>query len=334
MATTATDTSDSGFEASTEPYRRELLAHGYQMLGSARDAEDAVQEAFVRAWRAWPGYDPDRGSVRTWMHAIAHNTCLTMLASRHRRVLPSGLGAPGTDIEQALVAAPEISWIEPIPTSAFVGRAEDPAAEIVRHGQVRLAFIGALQVLPPRQRAVLILREVLHFSAAEVAEMIETSPAAVNSALQRARAALAPTGVEPVGSELPAATADLLERYVDAFARADIATLRALLVADAVMEMPPVPLWFRGRDDFVGFLERAYRLRGTDWRAVPVDANGQAAFAAYVRDIDGGGYAAHSIQVLDTDSEGITRNTVFFDQELFVRFGLPAELGADDGPIG
>ncbi len=310
------------FDEQVGPFRRELLAHAYQMLGSGHDAEDAVQQALVRAWRAWDRYDPARASVRTWLHAIASNTCRDALASRARRVLPSGLGAPGTDVEQPLVPATEVAWVSPLPTAALDDGHDDPAAVIVRRGQVRLAVIVALQALPARQRAVLILRDVLRFSAAEVADMIGTTTVAVNSTLQRARTAVG--GIdhdEPESRSRDAASQGLLQRYTSAFERADLAELRSLLVADAVMEMPPVPLWFRGRDDVVGFLARAYRMRGTDWRVALVGANGQPAFAAYVR--DGDAWTAHSIQVLDTDADGITRNDVFFDQNLFEAFGLP-----------
>jgi RNA polymerase sigma-70 factor, ECF subfamily len=312
------------FETAVAPHRKELLAHAYQMLGSVHDAEDAVQEAMARAWRAWDRFDPGIGSARTWLHAIVRNTCLTRLSSRQRRVLPSGLGAPGADVEQALVAAPEVAWIEPIPSSMVLAAAGDVAEVAVQRSHVRLAFVVALQVLPPRQRAVLILREVLRFSAAEVAEMIDTTPTAVNSALQRARAVLDQAQVDGGPTAPEPAAAEVLDRYVDAFARADVGALRTLLVDDVVMEMPPVPLWFRGRDDFVGFLERAFRMRGTDWRATAVDANGQTALAAYVR--AGEGYEAHSIQVLDIAEGGVTRNVVFFDASLFARFGLPTQL--------
>jgi RNA polymerase sigma-70 factor (ECF subfamily) len=315
----------SEFEVLVAPFRRELLAHSYQMLGSAQDAEDAVQETLMRAWRAWDRYDPARASVRTWVHTIVTNTCLNHLAARKRRVLPSGLGPAARDVEHALVPADEVSWVGPIPSSTFDVDPDDPAAALVRNGRIRLAFIVALQTLSPRQRSVLVLREVLGFSAAEVAAMIDASPAAVNSALQRARAALAQRGpVEDAVTDdalTDDAGSDLLTRYTDAFVRADVVALRELLVEDAVMEMPPVPLWYRGRDDFVGFMSRAYRMRGTDWRVVHVRANGQLAFAAYSR--GDGDYAAHSIQLLDTTAGAVTRNVVFFDRSLFGLFGLP-----------
>jgi RNA polymerase sigma-70 factor, ECF subfamily len=314
------------FETQVAPYRRELVAHSYQMLGSAHDAEDAVQEALLRAWRAWDRFDPARASVRTWMHAIVTNVCLSALASRKRRVLPSDLGAAGSDVEQPLVAAHDVPWVGPIPSSMLVGEVDDPATALVRNGRVRLAFVVALQALPARQRSVLILREVLGFSAAEVAGMIDTTTAAVNSSLQRARRNLGALGPdEDAVTARDLVAPDLLQRYTDAFVRADVDGLRELLVADAVMEMPPVPLWFRGRDGFVGFLERAYRLRGTEWKALHVEANGQPAFAAYVR--DGGEYVAHSIQLLDNDADGVTANVVFFERALFGLFGLPAAIG-------
>lgn len=246
-------------------------------------------------------------------------------------MLPSGLGAASRDVEQPLVPTHELAWVQPIPSAMLDTDADDPAAALVRSGQVRLAFIVALQTLPAQQRSVLILCEVLRFSAAEVAEMLGLTSVAVNSSLQRARVALSRR--EPNEDSVTAGEpndSDLLLRYTDAPARADIDGLSALLVDDAVMEMPPVPLWYQGRDDFLGFMSRAYRLRGTDWRVLHVSANGQPAFGAYSP--GDGGYRPHSIQVLSTNAGSVTHNVVFFEPTLFEMFGLPSVLEGSEGP--
>ncbi|WP_290061633.1 sigma-70 family RNA polymerase sigma factor [Amycolatopsis solani] len=302
------------FAAAAEPHRRELLAHCYRMLGSVHEAEDLVQETLVRAWKAWAGYDPARASVRTWLHRIATNACLTALEGRARRPLPSGLGRPSDDPGAPLTPSFDIPWLQPFPDA----RSDDPG-----RGTLRLAFLAAMQTLPPKQRAVLILRDVLEFSAAEVAGFLGTTPAAVNSALQRARAGLGGLSVEEVAEPGDAAIEAVLDRYVRAFERADVAGLVGLLADDVVMEMPPVPLWFRGRDDYGRFLERLFAMRGPDWRMTRTAANGQPALAAYCRD-DAGVHRLHTLQVFTVTKAGVAHNVVFADPAVLAAFDLPA----------
>ncbi|WP_410633087.1 sigma-70 family RNA polymerase sigma factor [Amycolatopsis sp. cmx-4-83] len=302
------------FAAATEPHRRELLAHCYRMLGSVQEAEDLVQDTLVRAWKAWPGYDPARASVRTWLYRIATNVCLTALEGRARRPLPSGLGRPSEDPAAPLTPSFEIPWLQPFPDA----RSDDPG-----RGTVRLALLAAMQTLPPKQRAVLILRDVLEFSAAEVAGFLDTTPASVNSALQRARAGLGGLSVEEVAEPADAAVRAVLDRYVRAFERADVAGLVGLLTDDVVMEMPPVPLWFRGRDDYGRFLERLFAVRGPDWRMTPATANGQPALVAYCRD-GTAVYRLHTLQVFTVTKAGVAHNVVFADPAVLASFDLPA----------
>ncbi|TDC52887.1 sigma-70 family RNA polymerase sigma factor [Micromonospora sp. KC207] len=304
-------------------FRGELLAHCYQMLGSFHDAEDQVQDTFLRAWRAYDRFDDRRASMRTWLYRIATNSCLTALQSRDRRALPSGLGAPADDPTQPLTPGAE-AWLQPFPDAMI---AEDPAAALLSRGRLRLALVAALQYLPARQRAILILREVLEFSAAEVATMLDTSVAAVNSGLQRARARLAELGVDEEELAEPADTQRraLLDQYVKAFESADIAGLTRLLTEDVVLEMPPFSNWYRGPAAYGGFIARVFAARGTDWRMLLTPSNGQMALAAYTGQADGR-YVAHSLQVVTTSRDGIVRNTVFQDPALFVHYGLPALL--------
>ncbi|WP_426594532.1 sigma-70 family RNA polymerase sigma factor [Cellulomonas sp. McL0617] len=319
-------TTDEDFTLRTDPFRRELLAHCYRMLGSVHDAEDLLQETLLRAWRAYDRYDPSRSGLRTWLYRIATNACLTALDQRSRRPLPSGLGAPpGDDPMSPLVRGEEVPWLQPIP-DALVG---DPADVVAARGSLRLAFVAAMQLLPARQRAVLILREVLQWPAADVAAALEMTTPAVNSALQRARARLGEAGLgeeqidEPVNPDHRAQ----VDRYVVAFENADLSMLERLLTQDAVIEMPPFVNWYRGREHYVRFIARAFTLRGTDWRMRPVAANGQPAVAAYTRAPDGG-YALHSLQVFAVTAAGISRNTTFQDQDVFDTFALPARLTA------
>ncbi|MCL1871231.1 MAG: RNA polymerase subunit sigma-70 [Promicromonosporaceae bacterium] len=286
-----------------EVHRGELVAYCYRMLGSVHDAEDLVQDTLLRAWRARDNYDPARASVRTWLYRIATNVCLTALQQRARRPLPSGLGAPSTDTETPLVPAPDIPWLEPFPDARY-------DADV--RGDVRLALVAALQLLPAKQRAALVLRDVLDLSAAEVAEQLGTSVAAVNSALQRARAALAghddTTAVAEPGD--PQARA-AVERYVAAFEAADVPAIVRLLTDDVVMEMPPVDLWYRGTGDYGLFLERIFRDRGREWTTRVVEANGQPAFMAFRPGPDGP--QPHSVQVLTVRDGLVARNAVFAD---------------------
>jgi RNA polymerase sigma-70 factor (ECF subfamily) len=314
------------FDASTDPHRRELVAYCYRMLGSAHEAEDLAQETLLRAWKARDRYDPDRASVRTWLYRIATNACLTALEGRSRRPLPSGLGAPSDDPDTPLVPDLEVPWLQPFP-DARLGDADDPAARIARRGSMRLALIAAMQLLPARQRAVLVLREVLQFSAAEVAGLLDTSVASVNSALQRARAGLAGTAVheDEITEPDDRRARRAVEAYVRAFEAADVAALVDLLTEDAVLEMPPVPLWYRGRADYGRFIARIFRMRGPGWRMVPTAANGQPAVAAYAPDPDGG-HRLHTLQVFTVAGDRIARTVVFQDPAVFALFALSPTL--------
>ncbi|MGW4568942.1 RNA polymerase subunit sigma-70 [Streptomyces sp. NPDC004561] len=303
-----------------EPYRGELVAYCYRMLGSFHEAEDLTQETMLRAWNARDRYDPGRASVRTWLYRIATNACLSALESRARRPLPSGLGAPSDDPGAPLTPAHDIPWLEPFPEARF---------DVEARADLRLALVAALQLLPARQRAVLVLREVLEFSAAEVAGQLGTSVAAVNSALQRARSALSRAGApgevgEPDDPEVRA----VVRRYMRAFEAADVPALVRLLTEDAVLEMPPVPLWYRGRRDYGRFMERVFALRGTGWRVERAAANGQPALLAYAPE-PGGGHRPHTVQVLTVVGGRVACNVVFADPRVLSAF---APLPRDPAP--
>jgi RNA polymerase sigma-70 factor (ECF subfamily) len=313
------------FMEQAAPFRAELIAHCYRMLGSVHDAEDLVQETYLRAWRGYEGFEA-RAALRTWLYRIATTACLRALENRARRVLPAGLGDASTDPDSSLDAnGTAHAWLEPIPDALMFETPED--AVTVRQS-VRLAVMTALQELPVRQRAVLILRDVVQFSAAEVAELLETTPAAVNSSLQRARARLAevsPTEENVVEPD-DAARRELLDRYCAAFENADMAALTAILQTDVRLEMPPLPIWFAGRDSVLRFLAgRAFTKPG-DVVMVSTAANGQPAVAEYRRTADGV-LRAHSIHVLTAGradgATGIAALTVFLDPALFAAFGLP-----------
>jgi RNA polymerase sigma-70 factor (ECF subfamily) len=303
------------------PFRAELIAHCYRMLGSVHDAEDLVQETYLRGWRGYQAFE-ERAALRTWLYRIATTACLRALENRARRVLPAGLGDSSIDPNTGLDGGPgAYQWLEPIPDALI----QAPEEALAVKNSVRLAVMTALQELPARQRAVLILRDVVQFSAAEVAELLETTPAAINSALQRARARL--TEVAPAEEDTvepgDAASRELLDRYCAAFENADIAALTELLQADVRLEMPPVPVWFTGRDTVVEFLIiRAFAKVG-DIVMIPTAANGQPAVAEYRRSADDV-MAAHSIHVLNAGAAGIAAMTVFLDPALFSAFGLPA----------
>jgi RNA polymerase sigma-70 factor, ECF subfamily len=314
------------FATRTDPFRRELLAYCYRMLGSVHDAEDLLQETLLRAWRAYDRYDKSRASLRTWLYRIATNTCLTALEQRSRRPLPSGLGVPPSDDpDQPLTRGDQVPWLQPFPDALF----GDPAAALASKGSLRLALVAAMQLLPAKQRAVLILREVLDWSTAEVAAALDTTPAAVNSALQRARARLGEAGLseDEIDEPTDPGHGELIDRYVAAFQNADLAALQRLLTDDVVLEMPPVLDWYAGREAYAGFIARVFALRGTAWRMVPIGANGQPAVAAYVRGPDGV-YALHTLQVFTVTGSAISRNTVFQDPGIFATFALPATLDA------
>jgi RNA polymerase sigma-70 factor, ECF subfamily len=307
----------------SQAYRSELLAHCYRMLGSLNDAEDLVQETLLRAWRSAPGYDPAKASPRTWLFRIATNACLTALSDRSRRWLPAGLSGPSweLDIEKLSKSSDDFPWLSPFPD-----RLLDPAAVVESRDSIRLAFVAALQHLPPRQRAVIILREVLALSAAEVASWLDMSVASVNSALQRARATLADVSPSPDGvAELSEdAQRALLSKYVAAFDAMDVDALKRTLRADALLQMPPFPAWFSGRDAVAEFHVGLF-ARGGSFRFVPTRSNGQLAFGIYLRR-DTGTFVFRHIQVLTVFADGIARIDAFQAKGLAEAFGMPEEL--------
>ena len=313
----------AGFVRDTEPFRRELFAHCYRMLGSIQDAEDLVQETYLRAWRSYGGFE-GRSSVRTWLYQIATNGCLTELAKRGRRMLPSGLYAPQQDPgAYPEDAGTEVDWLQPAPDAMMTPESADPAAIVAAREGLRLALIASLQYLPPRQRAVLVLRDVLAFPAAEVAVMLGTTTVSVKSALQRARARLeeaAPVADQITEPTTPRARA-LLDQYIAAFENADAAALERLLTQDAVIEATPLRTWFAGRKTCIPFLRA--RLLGLPgyWRMLATSANGQPAAAAYTRD-SGGNYQPYGICVLTVTSAGIRRISSFGDPSLVTVFGF------------
>jgi RNA polymerase sigma-70 factor (ECF subfamily) len=319
------------FARQADPYRRELLAHCYRMLGSVHDAEDLVQETLLRAWRASGRFDGERASLRTWLYRIATNACLTALARRSRRPLPSSIIGPSDDTEQPLVRT-EVPWLEPLPDAMVWAERADPAAVAVSRSSLRLAFVAALQLLPPRQRAILILREVLELPAAEVADMLGTTPAAVNSGLQRARARLAGVAEDQIDEPAEPDLRATVDAYVKAFENADISALTRLLTTDAILEMPPLAIWYAGRENYGRFMTRVFAMRGTDWRMVRVAANGQPALAAYVGTGSGSGeYQLHSLQVLTVTPAGVGRNVVWAEPGVFATFGLAPRLDLGAG---
>ena len=314
--------------AEVEQHRRALTAYCYRMLGSPFEAEDAVQETLLRAWKNLDRFE-GRSALRSWLYRIATNVCLDMLSGRERRARPMDLGPSCEPVESNLHVLPEVTWIAPVP-DALVSPEDDPALVIEGRETIRLAFVAALQHLPPRQRAVLILSEVLRWRATEVAELLDTTVASVNSALQRARATLATTelsGSAPV-EKLDASDRALLERYVDAFQDYDIDALTALIQEDARQSMPPFDMWLSGRDDILRWWFGAgIGCQGS--RVVPVGyANGSPAFGQY-KPSPGGGHEPWALQVLELRDGRIAEFTFFLDTEsLFPLFGLPPRLDA------
>jgi RNA polymerase sigma-70 factor, ECF subfamily len=321
---------DDDFLQLTDPYRRELLAHCYRMLGSVHDAEDLVQETYLRAWRSYHGFE-GRSSLRTWLYRIATNACLTALDGRARRPLPTGLGAPNADPADPLVQQNEVPWLEPVPDAMVDFSASDPAAIVASRESVRLALIAALQHLPPRQRAVLLLRDVLKLRAAEVADMLASSTAAVNSILQRARAQLDQAGLveEDIVEPTEPGQRELLDQYVRALEDKDIPAIVELFSADAVWEMPPFTGWYQGPADIGRLIDTQCPAGAGELRLLPTEANGQPAFAMYIRG-DDGGWLAFQLHVLTLTTRGISHVTAFFDLDLFTTFGLPMTLPADN----
>jgi RNA polymerase sigma-70 factor (ECF subfamily) len=325
-------TATAALETQLEQHRVELTAYCYRMLGSL-EAEDAVQETLVRAWRAYERFE-GRSALRSWLYRIATNVCLDMLDARKRRARPMDLGPAREPVAENLNALPEVTWIEPVP-DALVVPDGDPAEVAQARESVRLAFVAALQHLPPRQRAVLVLCEVLRWQASEVAELLETSAAAVNSALQRARATLEQTKLEAVDAPTSVADADaeLLARYVDAFERYDMDALTELLAEDATQSMPPFDLWLRGRDDiFRWWFGPGSGCAGS--RVLPTQpANGMPTFGQYKPSADGSGYDPWALQVVEIADGRVAELTFFLDTAtLFPRFGLPPRLDAYGQP--
>ncbi len=315
------------FAEVVEPYRRELAAHAYRMLGSSVDAEDAVQEALLAAWRALPGFQ-GRSSLRTWLFRITTNACLRLASKRPPRLLSPDHGPPRSDVHDLGDPVPGPVWLEPF-TGAPVPQEEDldPAAAVLRRESVELAFVAALQHLPANQRAVLLLRDVLAFSASETAEALGTSVPSANSALQRARAALARRRPErsqqaEFAALGEAARRSLVEAFVAAWERADVPALVDLLAADVQFTMPPLPAWFAGRGDVARFL--AERVFATPWRLVPLEVNGQVAFACYQG--DGTGYRLGAVNVLSLHDGAVTWIAGFLDPRALSALGLPGEL--------
>jgi RNA polymerase sigma-70 factor (ECF subfamily) len=314
--------------AELEQYRRDLTGFCYRMLGSPFDAEDAVQEVLVRAWRARDRFE-GRAAIRSWLTRIATNVCLDMLKAREKRLRPKSLGPPGEPIEANLNIPGDARWIEPIPDSLVVPEG-DPADVVVARESIRLALVATLQHLPVRQRAILILREVLRWEASEVAELLGTSVASVNSALQRARQTLSKSNIS-LSDPVPALTETdraLLERYVSAFERYDITALTSLIREDATQSMPPYDLWLQGRDDiFTWWLGPGIGCRGS--RMIPTaGANGAPAFGQY-KPSPSGGYEPWALQVLELSDGRIVEFTFFLDTvRLFPLFGLPERLDA------
>jgi RNA polymerase sigma-70 factor, ECF subfamily len=318
------------FTRHADPFRTELLAYCYRMLGSADEAEDLVQETYLRAWRAYDGFE-GRSSLRTWLYRIATNACLTAIERQGRRPLPSGLGAPLADpLDDVPAQSDAVPWLTPLPDVMLGAAADDPAAIAARRDSLRLALIAAWQFLPARQRAVLILRDVLDWPAADVADLLGMTATAVNSSLRRARARLAE--VAPAEADITPSSGnsvrELIDRYLVAFERADVTQLARLLRDDVVLEMPPMPAWFAGRDNVLGFFARQVLIEPGLHKMVLTAANGQHAVAAYRRRADRR-FEAHAIQVLTLAAGRISRIDAFLDAALFSRFGLPAEYQAD-----
>ena len=319
---------DAGeFEAATSRYRRELFAHCYRMTGSVQDAEDLVQDTYVRAWRAFGRFER-RSSVRTWLYRIATNACLAELQRRSRRPPPSGLGAPSADPMAPPLPGPSgIRWLEPVPDHLVIDEAGDPADVVTARESVRLALVAALQFLPPRQRAAFILCEVLSLTPADAAQVLDVSVAAQKSLLQRARVRL---GKVPLSDKDLVEPSDegarrVLDQYMAAFARSDMAALERLLADDAALEMTGTTTWFSGKPACVPYIGAFAVGSPGDWKLTGLHANGQLGAAAYHRGEDGD-YHPFSIVVLATTATYLKRITLFTDPALFSRFNLPAVM--------
>jgi RNA polymerase sigma-70 factor (ECF subfamily) len=321
-----TETINLPLDRQLDSYRRELTAHCYRMLGSGFEAEDAVQETLVRAWKNYDTFE-GRASLRSWLYRIATNVCLDMLGSKQRRARPMDFGEPQVAERATLTSRGEATWIEPIPDGRALPEG-DPGELAVAKESIRLAFIGALQHLPPKQRAVLILREVLRWKAEEVAELLDTTVASVNSALQRARATLGEQGLDDDAIVPPRSDDEdeLAARYLDAFERYDMEALTALLHEDATLSMPPYDLWLQGEREIVGWLlGPGAKCKGS--RMVPVAANGSPAWGQYRCSESGSGYDPWALVVLETRDGKVSGINSFLDTDrLFPAFGLPLHL--------
>jgi RNA polymerase sigma-70 factor, ECF subfamily len=319
---------DRPLDAQIEDYRRELTGYCYRMVGSAFEAEDAVQETMIRAWKGLAKFD-GRSSLRSWLYRIATNVCIDSLNGRKRRAVPMDIGGPGAPVAESLrEPLPDAEWLEPMPDARVSTPAGDPADKAIAKESIRLAFIAALQHLPARQRAVLILREVLCWKASEVAELLDTSVASVNSALQRARATLADSGIDeavPGDTQMDAAHTELLMRYMAAFEAFDMEALTALLHEDVEQNMPPLELWFRGREDVLAWMQGPGK-ECKDSKTVPVEINGTVGFAQYRPSGPNGEHEAWGISALRVEDGRITGLSIFLNTELFALFGLPLEL--------
>ncbi|WP_428844561.1 sigma-70 family RNA polymerase sigma factor [Mycolicibacterium hodleri] len=321
--------SKDAFLADAQRYRRELMAHCYRMTGSLHDAEDLVQETYLRAWKSYEGFQ-GRSSIRTWLYRIATNTCLTALDGRARRPLPSGLGAPSSDPTADIAEHHEITWLEPLPDSPRE-HPSDPSVIVASRDSVRLAFIAALQHLPPRQRAVLVMREVLQWKAAEVGEAIGASTAAVNSLLQRARAQLdevQPSQDDDLAEPETPEAQELLAKYISAFETYDMDALVTLFTDDAIFEMPPFDGWYQGPTDIVALSKTHCPAEGPgDMRFIATTANGQPAAALYMLNRETGAHEAFQMHVLSVQSGGVSHVVAFHAGDgSFAKFGLPATL--------
>ena len=328
MTTTPASTQPGGLspadvERTLEDHRRELTGYCYRMLGSGSEAEDAVQEALVRAWKAADGFE-GRSSVRSWLYRIATNVCLDMLRSPQRRARPMDLGGSSTLATAQLRPQPENTFVQPVADVRVVATDGDPGEIAAARDSIRLAFVAALQHLPARQRAVLILREVLKWQAAEVAELLETSVASVNSALQRARATLSAIDVEQLDTTVDPEHEALLARYVDAFERYDMTALAELLRDDVVISMPPHDLWLQGPDDVIGWMVGPGAACAGS-KLLPVAVNGTAGFGSY-KPAGPGRWEPWAVQVIEVRDGRISGHHNFLYPELFAELGLPPFL--------
>ncbi|MGW7314996.1 sigma-70 family RNA polymerase sigma factor [Streptomyces sp. NPDC054854] len=331
MSDLATTPPEADLDAAMDRYRVELTGYCYRMLGSSFDAEDAVQDTYIRAWRGFDKFE-GRSSLRSWLYRIATNVCLDLLSAGNKRARPMDLTAPQHQASAVLGERPEVTWLEPVPDGRVLPQTADPAEMALAKESVRLAFVAALQHLPARQRAVLILREVLAWKADEVARLLDSTVASVNSALQRARATLADQRIRETEAADPLDTdqAKLLEQYLSAFEAYDISRLTTLLHEDAVLSMPPFDLWLQGPAEIAAWhLNQGIGCKGS--RLVPTTANGMPAFGQYRPDPSGKGHTPWALQVLEVSQGRIVGLNAFLDTaRWFPLFGLPEKLDETD----